>query len=99
MCKLTLRQPARSTIKTRHKSLFGGRCKRGKPIFMANLNSELRTYESSRYVPLPKSSRSERIRSNTQVFDFELDNDDMDALDALDQGGKGAVTWNPVEEP
>ncbi|KAG1752471.1 Aldo/keto reductase [Suillus paluster] len=37
--------------------------------------------------------------SNAQVFNFELDKDDMDALDALDQGEEGAVTWNPVNEP
>lgn len=80
----------------RHKSSSGGRCKRGKRL---HGKPQLRTYKSFRYIPLPKSSRSGRIRSNAQVFDFELDNDDMDALDALDQGGKGAVTWNPVEEP
>jgi len=51
------------------------------------------------YVPLPKSSRPHRIRSNAQVFDFELDRDDMDALEALDRGADGAVTWNPVDEP
>ena len=48
------------------------------------------------FVPLPKSSRPERILSNSQVYDFELDGEDMAALDALDRGGAGAVTWNPV---
>ncbi|KAG8904155.1 hypothetical protein FRB99_002172 [Tulasnella sp. 403] len=48
------------------------------------------------YSPLPKSSQVERIRSNAQVFDFELSDEDMEALDALDRGAGGATSWNPV---
>jgi 2,5-diketo-D-gluconate reductase A len=41
-------------------------------------------------VVIPKSSRRERIVENAQIFDFELSEDDMRALDALDRtGGTG----------
>jgi diketogulonate reductase-like aldo/keto reductase len=36
-------------------------------------------------VVIPKSSRQDRIRSNAQLFDFELEPDDMRKLDALDR--------------
>ena len=37
------------------------------------------------YVPLPKSVRAERIAQNVDVFSFELDDDEMARLDALDE--------------
>jgi len=38
-------------------------------------------------VVLPKSTHRERIAQNAQVFDFELSDDEMAALDALDRTG------------
>ena len=41
-------------------------------------------------VVIPKSSRRDRIVENAQIFDFELGDDDMRTLDALDRtGGTG----------
>ena len=43
-------------------------------------------------VEIPKSVRRDRIVSNAQIFDFELSDDDMRALDGLDRtGGTGSV--------
>ncbi|KAF4457570.1 hypothetical protein F53441_620 [Fusarium austroafricanum] len=43
------------------------------------------------WVPLPKSSKPERIQENIHVFDFALNGGDMEALDMLDKGSAGAV--------
>lgn len=37
------------------------------------------------WVPLPKSANPDRMKQNTQVYDFELDSDDLKALDALEK--------------
>jgi diketogulonate reductase-like aldo/keto reductase len=42
-------------------------------------------------VPLPKSDTPSRIVSNADVYNFELDSDDMAKLDGLDQGKAGAI--------
>jgi hypothetical protein len=39
---------------------------------------------------IPKSTHRDRIEENAQIFDFRLTDEDMGALDALDQtGGTG----------
>jgi len=52
---------------------------------------------SSSFAPLPKSAQPARMYSNAQLWDFELDEEDMAKLDALDRGKDGAITWNPVD--
>jgi len=49
------------------------------------------------FVAIPKSARPERIRENADVFDFSLEREDMDALDALDQGLH--FDWDPTNVP
>ncbi|KZT24196.1 Aldo/keto reductase [Neolentinus lepideus HHB14362 ss-1] len=49
------------------------------------------------FTPLPRSSKFERIWSNAQIFDFELNKTDMDRLDALDRGKAGSISWNPID--
>ncbi|KAG8833198.1 hypothetical protein FRC17_011146 [Serendipita sp. 399] len=48
------------------------------------------------YIPLPKSSQAHRVKSNADVYNFMITDEDMEALDALDQGDNGAIAgWNP----
>ncbi|TFK79654.1 Aldo/keto reductase [Polyporus arcularius HHB13444] len=49
------------------------------------------------FVSLPKSSKPERVASNADIYDFELSAEDVAALDALDRGKEGAISWNPVD--
>jgi 2,5-diketo-D-gluconate reductase A len=42
-------------------------------------------------VPIPKTSKPERLAENIDVFDFELRSAEMDELAALDRHGQGAV--------
>jgi len=49
-------------------------------------------------VEIPKSVHRERIRENSQVFDFSLSGKEVAALDAL-RGGARVGMWNPADIP
>ena len=51
------------------------------------------------FVPLPKSSTPSRIKSNADLYDFTLAPEDIAALDALDKGKAGSISWDPVDAP
>jgi len=47
-------------------------------------------------VIIPKSDREERIKENAGIFGWTLDDKDMHAIDALDEGRKGNIgEWDP----
>lgn len=42
-------------------------------------------------IPIPKTSKLQRLAENIDVFDFELSSNEMDEITALDRHGEGAV--------
>lgn len=64
---------------------------------LSMMHSLTHKHEPCRFVPLPKSATPERILSNTRLYDFSLDPDDMAQLDGLDKGKEGSISWNPVD--
>ncbi|WP_179467496.1 aldo/keto reductase [Mycolicibacterium vinylchloridicum] len=46
-------------------------------------------------IVFPKSVTTERIKENLEIFDFELSDDDIDAITALDKGEAGRRGPNP----
>jgi 2,5-diketo-D-gluconate reductase A len=52
------------------------------------------------YPVLPKSTSPERIRTNADVFSFEIDDQDMAAIEKMDRGD--GVAWaagDPTKAP
>ncbi len=45
-------------------------------------------------IPLPKSVTPERIKQNIEIFDFKLDEDDMDKIKGLEKGMR--TCWDPT---
>ena len=48
-------------------------------------------------IVFPKSVSPDRMKSNFELFDFELDGSDMKAISALDRGESGRIGPNPDE--
>ena len=48
-------------------------------------------------VVIPKSTREELIRENSQVFDFDISDDDMSSLDSLNEDLR--LNWDPTNVP
>lgn len=55
----------------------------------------LRWHIQHGYIVFPKSSTPERIKQNFDILDFELSDEQMNAIDALDKGEAGRTGPNP----
>ncbi len=55
----------------------------------------LRWHIQRGYITIPKSTRRERMRDNFNVFDFELSDEEVASINALDKGEAGRVGPHP----
>ncbi|KXN82967.1 hypothetical protein AN958_01972 [Leucoagaricus sp. SymC.cos] len=72
-------------------------CSLGVIRFQVKLWYDAADGRNNDYAAIPKSSRRDKIISNTHIFDFESITEEMDQLDALDES---LVTdWDPTNVP
>lgn len=55
----------------------------------------LRWHMQKGVIPIPKSSNRNRIEENFDIFDFEISNEDMNAIDLLNEGYDTSVSGVP----
>lgn len=55
----------------------------------------LRWHMQRGVIPIPKSSNEGRIKENFDIFDFEISDEDMEAINSLDEGYNTSVTGVP----
>ena len=55
----------------------------------------LRWHMQHGIIAIPKSANPQRMTGNIDIFDFQLSDDEMAAVDALDRGEGGRVGPNP----
>src|SRR3989442_427476 len=81
----------------------GERLKHSRIIFLAKKYSKTPAQLMIRWgiqhgdVVIPKSTREDRIRENSQVFDFDISDDDMMSLDSLNEDLR--LNWDPTSVP
>ena len=92
--------PVPSTTRSLRRSSSDGLCSVGKGCFITRVfgrSGGESHFDCRRFGPLPKSADPKRVVSNVDIYDFEIGPEDMKALDALDRGKEGTITWNPVD--
>ncbi len=48
-------------------------------------------------IPIPKSSHAERIRENAQIFDFNINEEDMEKLNSLNENYRLAMDPHEIK--
>ena len=65
-------------------------------VFLCYLQVLVRWSLQKGFIPLPKSIKPKRQAENIDVFDFELDQQDMSTLDKLES--YYVVAWDPITQ-
>ena len=65
-------------------------------VFLRDLQVLVRWSLQKGFIPLPKSIKPKRQAENIDVFDFELDQQDMSTLDKLES--YYVVAWDPITQ-
>lgn len=62
-----------------------------------SLTTDNHRLQHCRFIPIPRTATPARISSNADIYDFELSEQDMRALDDLDLGEDGVCSVRAAE--